>query len=112
MIILELEVDHIQPESRGGHTVESNLCLACAGCNGFKGDAEEAVDPQTKQIVSLFNPRTEIWDSHFEWSPDGTRLIGRTAIGRATIERLRINRELVVEARKRWVKAGWHPPTR
>lgn len=110
MIVLEMEVDHIQPESKGGPTIESNLCLACAGCNGFKSDAERAIDPQTRQIVSLFNPRTQNWASHFEWSPDGTHLIGLTPTGRATIERLRINRDMVVKARERWVKAGWHPP--
>jgi hypothetical protein len=110
LIVLEMEIDHIQPESKGGLTTESNLCLACAGCNGFKSDAEEAIDPETRQKVPLFNPRTQNWPSHFGWSPDGTLLIGRTATGRATIERLLINRELVVKARERWVKAGWHPP--
>lgn len=110
MIVLEMEVDHIRPESKGGRSIERNLCLACAGCNGFKSAAEHSIDPQTHQMVPIFNPRTQNWDSHFEWSPDGTRLIGRTATGRATIARLRMNRELVVKARERWVKAGWHPP--
>src|SRR5688572_1736191 len=104
LIVLEMEIDHIQPESKGGLTIDSNLCLACAGCKGFKSDAEEAVDPQTHELIPLFNPRTQNWTSHFEWSADGTLLIGRTATGRATIERLLINRELVVKARERWVK--------
>lgn len=39
------------------------------------------------------------------------RLIDVTARCRATIARLRMNRDAVVNARRRWVEAGWHPPT-
>ena len=66
LIVLEIEIDHIQPESKGGLTEESNICLACPDCNSFKNDAEEAIDPQTREIVALFNPRTQSWTSHFE----------------------------------------------
>jgi hypothetical protein len=111
-IVIEIEIDHIIPISAGGETVEYNLCLACAGCNSFKHDALTAVDPETKQTVSLYNPRTQNWDEHFIWSDTASRLIGITPCGRATIEKLKINREHAVRARERWVKAGWHPPVR
>jgi hypothetical protein len=68
------------------------------------------MDPLTKQVVPIFNPRTQIWHEHFQWSDDGTQLIGLTPIGRAAIEQLQINRELMVNARSIWVEAGWHPP--
>jgi hypothetical protein len=108
-IVIEMEIDHIVPESAGGQTVEENLCLACVSCNAFKGATQTAVDPQTAQIVALFNPRTQSWHDHYQWSDEGTHVLGLTATGRATIEKLKINREVVVKARKRWVQAGIHP---
>ncbi len=109
-IVIEMEVDHIRPESAGGETIESNLCLSCIGCNHHKNDAQTGTDPQTNLATELFNPRTQHWKEHFRWSENGTQVVGLTAIGRATIERLKMNREIVIRARERWVKAGWHPP--
>jgi hypothetical protein len=102
-----MHVDHIDPD--GDDTLE-NLCLACGNCNLSKARATSAPDPETGEVVLLFNPRTQIWSEHFEWTPDGTRLNGLTLIGRATIERLKINQDRVVDARVLWVFAGVHPP--
>jgi hypothetical protein len=104
-----MEIDHIVPEAVGGMTVSENLCLACISCNTYKRDYQTGIDPETHQEVALFNPRIQHWQTHFAWSAGGTRLVGRTPVGRATIERLKINRELVVVARQRWIQAGWHP---
>jgi hypothetical protein len=41
---------------------------------------------------------------------DGTEIVGMTAIGRATCLALNMNNSLIVEARRRWVAVGWHPP--
>jgi len=41
---------------------------------------------------------------------DGTRLIGITSYGRATVETLQMNNEYAVEARRFWVFVGSHPP--
>ena len=49
-------------------------------------------------------------DEHFVWQADGLLIFGMTAIGRATIAALQMNRELLVNARRRWIKSGWHPP--
>jgi hypothetical protein len=106
----ELNVDHILPESAGGPTTRENLWLVCTRCNQFKGDKIHAVDLQTGEEVPLFNPRTQVWTEDFAWSEDGTEIIGRTACGRATVEALHLNRELVILARRRWVSVGWHPP--
>jgi hypothetical protein len=108
-IVVEMEIDHIIPLSVGGRTVLDNLCLACIGCNAFKLDAEAAADPQTGRRVALFNPRAQDWTEHFAWSDDGTRIVGLTPSGRATVARLRMNRERVVVARRLWAEAGWHP---
>jgi hypothetical protein len=102
--------DHTLPVSQGGETSFENVCLACRSCNEFKSDFTEAVDPLTGETVPLFNPRTQQWYNHFEWSLDGTRVEGLTATGRATIVRLRMNNPVIIVARKRWVISGWHPP--
>jgi hypothetical protein len=107
---IPMTVDHITPVSKGGETSPANLCLACYRCNEFKADQTEAEDPLTGEIVPLFNPRTQAWAEHFVWSPDGTRIIGLTAIGRATVVALQMNDALRVAARQRWVSVGWHPP--
>ena len=98
------------PESKGGLTERENLWLACHSCNKFKGDRTQAIDPQTEEVVSLFNPRTQNWPEHFRWSLDGALIIGLTPYGRATVEALQMNNDYVVEARRFWTLAGWHPP--
>lgn len=109
-IVVEMEIDHIVPQSASGPTEIDNLCLACAGCNGFKLAFQEAEDPQTGELAPLFNPRTQNWNDHFVWHDGGTLIVGLTPTGRATVVRLRMNRARMVEARRLWVQAGWHPP--
>ncbi len=104
------EIDHIVPRARGGATRFDNLCLACAACNGFKLDRTMALDTETGQTITLFNPRTQRWNDHFAWSDDGTNIIGLTSYGRATIAALRLNRSLVVAVRAIWVSMNHHPP--
>jgi hypothetical protein len=105
-----LEIDHIIPKARGGTDEEANLWLACRMCNGFKGAQRTARDPLHGRRVHLFNPRCQQWSRHFQWSEDGTRIIGRTACGRATVIALQLNHVIAVMVRREWVAAGWHPP--
>jgi hypothetical protein len=105
-----LELDHIIPIAKGGADAEDNLWLACRLCNGFKGTQTHARDPGTSRRVRLFNPRRQRWSRHFLWSDDGTRIIGRTACGRATVVALQLNHVIAVMVRREWVAAGWHPP--
>ena len=105
-----MEIDHIIPRSLGGLTDEANFWLACSPCNQHKSDRIAALDPTTGERVRLFDPRRQTWSDHFEWSTDGDRIVGLTAIGRATVVALQLNRPELVRARKRWVSVGWHPP--
>jgi hypothetical protein len=102
--------DHIIPESKGGERTFDNLCFSCRLCNEYKGSHTTGIDPLTGETMPLFHPRQQSWQEHFAWEEDGTRMIGLTAVGRATILTLQINNEIVVPARQRWVSAGWHPP--
>lgn len=109
-IVIAMEIDHIVPEVAGGITESDNLCLACIHCNSRKRDFKNGLDPESGEFAPRFNPRTQNWSEHFLWDAGGTLIVGRTPTGRATIERLKMNRDLVVRARERWVRAGWHPP--
>jgi hypothetical protein len=104
------EIDHIFPFSLGGATEEPNLWLACSGCNDYKLDRVTGVDPGSEATVVLFNPRTQVWNEHFYWSPDGLLVRGLTPTGRATVAALQLNRPHLVTGRGYWVAAGWHPP--
>ncbi|MBZ0302907.1 MAG: HNH endonuclease [Anaerolineae bacterium] len=102
-----LHVDHIHPDDGD---VEENLCLACWNCNTSKHQATTAIDPETGESVLLFNPRKDHWPAHFQWLEGGIWIRGLTPVGRATVDRLKMNRPAIVVARKRWVDGGYHPP--
>jgi hypothetical protein len=106
----EFTIDHIIPEAKGGLSDFANLCFCCFWCNNFKQARTHVRDLRTGRLVPLFNPRADQWDDHFRWSPTFTRVIGRTPVGRATVEALRLNRQSLVSARRIWVKHGLHPP--
>lgn len=112
IVSMDLEIEHLRPIADGGTNDEVNLWLACRNCNGFRHAKTHAADPQTKTKILIFNPRTQNWNEHFEFSADNTEIIGKTACGRATVIALRLNYRQAVNARKFRVAAGWYPPKR
>ena len=105
-----MSIDHIIPEAQGGLTAPENLWLACRRCNEFKGSQIQAIDPLTDESVPLFHPRQQSWRVHFSWTINGSKIIGLTSTGRATVVALRLNNPEIVGARTLWAQAGWHPP--
>ncbi len=105
-----LEIDHIIPVSQGGTSDETNLFLACPMCNSHKANRLEFTDPESQRTTSLFNPRAERWEDHFEWVEEGTVIRGKTSTGRATAAALQMNHPDMVAVRRLWIVAGWHPP--
>ena len=103
-------IEHIMPRSKGGSDDPDNLAWACMGCNGIKYNDTSAIDPITMETVPLYNPRTQNWSEHFQWSSTLTHVFGRTAIGRATVEKLSLNREGLVNLREVLAAIGEHPP--
>lgn len=101
--------DHCIPESAGGATELQNLAWSCPTCNGHKRAHSTGIDPLQGSEVLLFNPRRDRWDAHFRWSADGCRIDGQTPIGRATVERLRLNSDRWSGIRKIMAMLGMHP---
>jgi hypothetical protein len=86
---IPFEIDHIVAEQHGGDAVPGNLAYCCFADNHHKGPNLGGIDPKTGCKTWLFNPRRHTWRRHFRWN--GALLVGRTAIGRATIAVLQIN---------------------
>jgi hypothetical protein len=94
-------IEHIRAKQHGGQTVAENLALACNRCNAFKGPNLTGVDPDTRSVVLLFNPRTDLWKSHFEF--DGPLVVGLTSMGRATVNVLGMNEERRIHLRQKLI---------
>ena len=107
--LLTFEIDHIIAKKHSGATVPENLCLACFYCNSFKGSNIAGRDVQTGKLVQLFNPRRHHWKRCFRWA--GPLLVGRTLIGRATIQVLCINNPQALALRQSLINEGTFPPT-
>ncbi|NEQ96240.1 MAG: HNH endonuclease [Cyanothece sp. SIO2G6] len=103
-------IEHILPKSKGGTNIAENLAFSCQGCNGHKHTATQAIDPINGDRTSLFNPRIHQWPEHFAWDQNCSVVLGKTAIGRATVERLRLNRPGVVNLRRVLRQLDRHPP--
>ena len=103
------EVEHILPQARGGSDDLDNLALACRACNLFKSDFETGQDEESQAEAALFHPRRDTWEQHFGVDAERAALVGRTPVGRATIERLQMNRPRQIAARRRWIQLRLFP---
>ena len=92
------QIEHIVSRQHRGASIESNLAVACARCNLHKGPNIAGIDPQTEELVRLFNPRIDAWLDHFQHGSNG-EISGKTAIGRTTIYVLDMNAARRVELR-------------
>jgi hypothetical protein len=102
-------IDHIISQQHGGRTVLSNLALSCLHDNSHKGPNIAGIDPVTRRLTKLFNPRRHKWERHFRWR--GSILVGRTAVGRVTVAVLAMNDPAVVEVRDALRAEGLFPPS-
>jgi hypothetical protein len=105
---LPFQIDHIIAEKHQGPTVLENLALACLHCNSYKGPCIAGRNRETGEVTRPFNPRTDNWHDHFTW--DGPRLVGKTDIGRVTIDVLKINLDYRLVIRAALIAEGEFPP--
>ena len=103
-------IDHVIPLIQRGDDALDNLALACFHCNRRKGNVVSIQDSTSGEEIPLFNPRRERWQDHFIWSADSRVIIGLTAVGKATIVALDLNRERVIDIRQADILLRRHPP--
>ncbi len=77
-------------------------------CSLRKGDRTTGTDPETGEIVRLFNPRVDSWSEHFDVISDSS-IVGKTPTGRAAVTVLRLNHALAVSIRSEEAKRGRYP---
>ena len=63
-------IDHIIARQHGGSTTLDNLALSCLHDNTHKGPNIAGIDPISRRISRLFNPRRDKWVRHFEMNRD------------------------------------------
>jgi hypothetical protein len=97
-------IDHVVAEKHGGLTDSGNLALACVLCNQHKGSDLSSIDPESGEIVALFNPRRDQWDSHFHYV--GPLVQPLTPVARVTIRLLQFNHPDRLQERVLLLAAG------
>ena len=101
------EVDHIIALKHGGQTIAENLALSGLPCNRHKGSDLATFDPISNEIAPLFNPRRQTWTDHF--ALEGTRIVGITPTGRATVFLLMLNAPTRLLQRQVLIAQGRYP---
>jgi len=102
-------LEHVFPESLGGTDDLDNLALACPMCNSHKSNHILGIDDQGSDDGQLFHPRIDRWEEHFHFDSETFEVRGKTKKGQGTVNRLRMNDALQIEARKHWVDLGHYP---
>jgi HNH endonuclease len=97
-------VEHIVAKQHGGSDEEWNLALACQRCNLHKGPNLTGIDPDSGRITPLFHPRQHCWHDHFSFQ--GCLILGRTPVGRTTVQVLNMNAPQRIELRLKLLAGG------
>ena len=106
---IRYHLEHVFPESLGGTDEIDNLALACPTCNFYKSNHLLGIDEEGLAGRPLFNPRKDRWQEHFEFDSASLRLKGKTPEASGTINRLRMNQTVQIEARRLWVELEIYP---
>ncbi|MDX1950821.1 MAG: HNH endonuclease [Verrucomicrobiota bacterium] len=101
-------IEHIHPRVKDGVNEIENYALSCMPCNRAKSYHITGKDLKSGKEERLFNPRQDKWADHFKIR-DKLYVCGKTAIGRATENRLQLNQPRQLEARKLWKEIKLFP---
>lgn len=104
----DCQVDHIISLKHGGQTVAENLAYACAFCNRHKGSDIASIAPSSGELIRLFNPRSDSWETHFKL--DGVIIKPLTLVGEVTIKILQFNNGDRVLERQSLIAVGKYLP--
>lgn len=102
--LLPFHVDHVVARQHGGSEELDNLVWACPRCNSYKGTNLAGIDPDSSQVVRIFNPRISNWNDHFSIVKGS--IVGSTPAGRTTVWLLQMNFEPRVLLRSELVSSG------
>jgi hypothetical protein len=100
--LLPFQIDHVISHKLHGPTVADNLAWSCERCNSHKGPL--AAGYLGGIHIPLFNPRQDSWSEHFEWN--GARLVGKTDVGKVTVDVLAINLSYRIALRAALMEEG------
>ncbi len=101
---IPFHVEHVVARQHGRDDSPGNLALACDRCNAFKGPNLTSIDPESGDVVALFDPRKDEWSEHFRF--ENGEITGLTPAGRATVRLLNVNATRRVELRQQWIEEG------
>ena len=94
---VNFHIEHIIARKHGGADKHDNLCVACERCNSHKGPNLTGIDPDSGHVVRLFDPPHQDWNDHLGFL--GPVIAGLTAVGRTTVEVLKMNENRRVQLR-------------
>lgn len=103
-VLTPFQVEHVVAKQHRGTDTLGNLAYACLRCNLHKGPNLAGIDPKTKKLTRLFNPRRHRWSRHFRWQ--GAVLLGKSAVGRTTVEVLAMNDPVRISLRQELMDQG------
>ncbi len=106
---LTFHVEHIISIKHGGQSTKDNLAYSCPICNLNKGSDIATFLDDMETPIRFFHPRKDNWNDHFQVEKDFLKMEGLTPTGRATIIRLKTNRQRIMNFRKIAIGNG-HPP--
>jgi HNH endonuclease len=101
-------IDHIRSRKHGGKTILINLAYSCPHCNQNKGsDIATFIDDKNELTIRFFNPRTDVWQDHFEIHEG--KILHKTPIGKATTTILDFNQPERTMLRQALIAIGQYP---
>ena len=103
-VLTPFQVEHVVAKQHRGGDSLGNLAYACLRCNLHKGPNLTGIDPKTRKLTRLFNPRRHLWARHFRWA--GAILVGKSPVGRTTVEVLAINDSVRIALRQELMDRG------
>jgi hypothetical protein len=101
------QLDHIISRKHGGGSDADNLAYACLRCNVWKGSDVGSIDDETGALVSLYHPRHQRWDDHFELR--GAIIEPLTSEGKATVRLLKLNLDKRIVERRLLLAVSRYP---
>ncbi len=105
--IIPFEIDHVISVKHDGSTDKHNLSWSCPHCNRHKGMDIGSLDPHTRILTPLFNPREQNWDEHFHLNDANIEPL--TPEGRVTVFLLKMNSPQVIRERNRLIRLNRYP---